>query len=166
VINSVTFSIGRDPDTGNSINADFTTELRTISTSFVGSTATWNNTFGGGMILGSTVLSSTTMNPEGPLSIHTFASSLDLVAAVQSALDGSQPFNFAVVAQPAVETGASRVIFRMGRSTSLLNPTDPQRPTLEIDYTVVPEPSAAALIGLAIGWSMCGIRSRRFRSAR
>jgi hypothetical protein len=159
-INSVQFRIGSDPDTGTSSNADFTAELRTISTSFNEATATWNNTFASGMTMGGTVLSSTLINPEGALTVRTFATSPDLVAAMQSAVDASQPFNFAVVAQAAVETGAARVVFRMGSNTSTAVET--LRPTLDIDYTPpVPEPCATTLALIALCCSLPGLRSAR-----
>lgn len=161
VVNSATFHIGRDPDTGNSVSGSYTVDLRTISTSFNEVTATWNNTFAAGMTLGGAALSSTTMNPEGALAIHTFSSTPSLVSAVQASLDASLPFNFALVAQAAVETGTSRVIFRLGSNSSNLNLVDPLRPTLDIDYTVVPEPDSAFLLLLVGGWACVVARASR-----
>lgn len=149
VINSVKLTMGQDPDTGTSEDAEFTVEMRTISRSFFEGTGamgtggdTWNTTFGATqnpMTLGTTVLTSAVLNPETPgNTMHDFVSTPALVAAVQAAVNASQPFNFALVGSEAVENGtATRKIFRLGSNTSspTTTPPNPIPPLLEINFS-------------------------------
>lgn len=172
-INSVTFGIHLGEEDGASINTVRTMELQSISESFTQTTATWNNTFGASMALGGTVLSSTTMAPRFTLPMggypkpsYTFATSTSLVSAVQSSLNLSQPFNFAIVAQSAVEAGSERAIFRIVSNNSTMAADIPYRPMLTINYTAVPEASSFALfsvIASAVGAVV--VRKRRASAA-
>jgi hypothetical protein len=92
------------------------------------------------MTLGSTVLSSAMMDadpgfptPVAPVDT-TFATSVDLVAAVQAQLNASQSFNFSLVLTPSYETSSLRRIFRT-TSNSDTSATLANRPRLIIDYT-------------------------------
>lgn len=153
-INSVTLTVGNRSDTGVSIDdgnntvdaSDPLVELRTISTTFNETTATWNNTFGAGMTLGGTVLSSAYFDPEigSGFNYSVFVSTAAFVAAVQAAVDDpSNLFNFALVL--ANESGSNRIAIQTG-GNSANDPSVPNRPILTIDYTPVPEPATATLL--------------------
>jgi len=152
-INSVEFHVMQvDSDSPASTAGPVPVELRTISESFSQGTgvldppdgSSWNNTFGATMMLGGTILTSTMMDAK-PATLPvtgtpstwietTFATSENLVAAVQTQLNASQPFNFALVLPSSFETSGERRIFRTPSntevSTGLAN-----RPRLIIDYT-------------------------------
>jgi hypothetical protein len=178
-INSVEFHVMQVDTDANSQAGNLSVELRSVSQSFVEGAAVtgvggsnWNNTFGGSMTLGGSILSSATMNPR-PATLPipatpstwidtTFATGASLVAAVQSQLNASQPFNFTLVVPSSIETGGVRRFLRTP-SNSEAATTTANRPRLIIDYTpAVPEPSAAALA--VLGLPLLGIR--RWRSAR
>ena len=143
----MTFSIYQEADTSVSVAGNYTVELRSVSQSFDETTATWSNTFNGGMTLGGSALSSLTMDPEvAAITQHTFASSSALVALVQSAADGAQAVNLALLV-PSVENGGSRVVMRFGADNSSF-PLETSRPALTVDYTPVPEPVSLTMLGL------------------
>lgn len=175
-INSVEFHVMQVDTDASSQAGDLTVELRSVSQSFAeGAPVTgvggsnWNNTFGGSMTLGGSILSSATMNPRPatlpvPATPSTwidtaFATSPGLVAAVQAQLDASQPFNFALVVPSNIETGGVRRFLRTP-SNSEASTTTANRPRLIIDYTasIVPEPNAAALVVLALVLPLLGVR--------
>jgi hypothetical protein len=172
-INSVEFHVMQVDTDANSQAGNLTVELRSVSQSFVeGAPVTgvggsnWNNTFGGSMTLGGSILSSATMNPRPatlpvPATPSTwidtaFTTSAGLVAAVQGQLDASQPFNFALVVPPSVETGGVRRFLRTPSNSEALT-TTANRPRLIVNYTV-PEPNAAALAMLALVLPLLGVR--------
>lgn len=152
-INSVEFHVMQvDSDSPASAAGPVPVELRTISESFSQGTgvldppdgASWNNTFGATMSLGSTILSSTMMDAK-PATLPvtgtpstwietTFATSASLVAAVQTQLNVSQPFNFALVLPSSLETSGERRIFRTPSNTEVSTGLA-SRPKLIIDYT-------------------------------
>lgn len=148
-IDSVTLTLTQEADTGTSVDANYTVELRSISEGFTEATATWNNTFGGTMTLGSTALSSLSLNPETiGANPKTFASSTSWVALTQAAFNANQPLNFAMVV-PSVEGGLDRVMMRF-YSSDQTNPTDETRaPILTVNYTEIPEPASLGLLGLS-----------------
>jgi hypothetical protein len=153
-INSVEFHVMQvDSDAPASTAGPISIELRSISESFLQGTgvldppdgASWNNTFGATMTLGSTILTSATMDAK-PATVPvtgapetwietTFATSPDLVAAVQAQLNASQPFNFSLVLPTSFETSGERRIFRTPSNTEV-NTGLVNRPRLIIDYTV------------------------------
>jgi hypothetical protein len=167
-ITSATLTMGNRSDTGASVDdtntaidaLDPLVDLRTISAPIteppVISTSTtagsnWNNTFGGGVTLGGSVLSSARFDPEvlTLINYNTFASSPAFVAAVQAAVDGSNLLNLALLL--ANESGSSRVAIQFSANIGNLNgsnPTVPDRPLLTIEYTEVPEPASLGLVGL------------------
>jgi hypothetical protein len=174
-INSVEFHVMQVDTDANSQAGNLTVELRSVSQSFSEGAAVtgaggsnWNNTFGAAMTLGGSILSSATMNPRPatlpvPATPSTwidtaFTTSSGLVAAVQTQLDASQPFNFTLVVPSSIETGGIRRFMRTP-SNSEAATTTANRPKLIIDYTpAVPEPSAAALAVLALALSLLGVR--------
>lgn len=144
-VDSVTFEIYQEDDTGTSVAGAYAVELRTISSSFSENTATWANTFGSGTTLGSETLSTLVMDPEvAATTHHTFASSAAFVTAVQDAIDSDSAFNFALVV-PAVENQGSRVVMRFGAEDADTD-LDLLVPVLTVNYSV-PEPGAIAIIG-------------------
>jgi len=175
-INAVEFHVMQIDTDASSQAGNLTVELRSVSHGFAeGAPVTgadgsnWNNTFGAAMTLGSSILSSATMNPR-PATLPvpatpstwidtTFATSSGLVAAVQAQLAASQPFNFSLVLQSNIETGGVRRFLRTPSNSEASTITD-NRPRLIIDYTpaIVPEPSAAALTVLALVLPLLGVR--------
>lgn len=153
-INSVEFHVMQvDSDAPASTAGPVSIELRSISESFLQGTgvldppdgSSWNNTFGATMTLGSTILTSALMDakpetvpvtgtPETWIET-TFATSPDLVAAVQAQLNASQPFNFSLVLPSNLETSGERRIFRTPSNTEV-NTGLVNRPLLIIDYSV------------------------------
>lgn len=90
----------------------------------------------------------------------TFASTPAFVAAAQGALNGGQPLEFILVAPQAEATTAASNFFRF-RSDDFAT-TAADRPLLTVEYTPVPEPSAAA-VGLLAGGAALAARRRSNR---
>lgn len=171
-ITGVTLTLGNRSDSGTSVDdgnavndaGDPLYVLRTISAPItepptVGTSTTagsnWNNTFGAGMTLGGSVLSSANFDPEvlGSILTNTFPTSSDFVAAAQAALDGpSNQFNFAVISP---EAGANRIAVPFGSNAATV--TEPVRPILTVDF--IPEPASIGLLGL--GATIIAARRRR-----
>lgn len=172
-INSVEFHVMQVDTDATSQAGNLTVELRSVSQSFVEGAAVtgvggsnWNNTFGGSMTLGVSILSSATMNPR-PATLPvpatpstwidtTFVTGPSFVAAVQAQLDASQPFNFSLVVPTNIETSGVRRFLRTP-SNSEAATTTANRPRLIINY-VVPEPTTVVLA--VLGLPLLGIRRR------
>jgi hypothetical protein len=179
-INSVTLTVSPRHNDANSLDQSFAINLYRLSNdNFLENTATWFRrdiadagtawTTPGGDY-NSTVLSSISVNakrwadgapsaPQPASSIaYVFASSAELVAAAQAALDGGGMLNM-IMASPDAEALATgnRVIYQMASDDPVINAISPNRntiqsqaPMLTVDYTPVPEPASLALVGLAV----------------
>jgi hypothetical protein len=180
-ITSVTLTLQHRSDSGASLDdtntiddaSDPLFEIRTISAPIVepafspGGTATgsgsdWLNTFGGGMTLGSAVLSSANVDPEigGSLLDVVFGSTQNFIDAVQAAVDSQDKLlSFAI--KLSDETLGDRIVASFGSNTGniagLGTDGNPNRPILTIEY--VPEPASLGV--LAVAGSLALVRRRR-----
>lgn len=166
-INSISLTLVTLKSDGASNPYAYQLDLVSLGTAFTEATATWNTTNGttawptpGGDI-GSTILSSTNIDPQFvlPSSTHTFATSSSFVALAQSAADGSNNLELALKLSSEVQDTFRKVYFFYDSAGGTL------APQLTIDYTAIPEPSAAALLLLAVGTLLATTKTRRRASA-
>lgn len=161
-INSATLTLTTAAADATSSNTLVQLDLLSLTTAFTASQATWNNYATGsawttpGGDYNPTILSSLSLNPVTipANTASTFASSASLVSSLQSAYNASSSVELMVKLDN--ETGTTRNIFFFVGDGS--TPTGTYRPSLTIDYTVVPEPSTAALLG---GAFVVGVLVRR-----
>lgn len=164
IINSATLTLTTAAADATSSNTTVQLDLVSLTTAFTASQATWNNSATGsawttpGGDYNPIILSSISLNPVTvpANTASTFASSTSFASVLQSAYSASSPLELMVKLDN--ETGTTRNIFFFDGDGN--TPTGTFRPSLTIDYTVVPEPATAALLGAAFG---IGVLVRRRR---
>lgn len=165
VIDSVTLTFTATTNTG-SVNAnvsfDLYQSLRNFSTGATWNTytssAAWETPGGTGSLdRSSTLLSSITLNPSliGAGAVITLDSSASLIALVDSLKGTANPLNLWFGLSPT-SIDAERHILQVGAD----NNSAYAGPTLSINYTVIPEPSALCL-ALAAGGVLILVQRRR-----
>ena len=151
-INSATVTFTIRENDGASQNTTITLNLHQLTSSFTNDGVTWTSRNGtnnwtnpGGDFGG--VLSSASGNPSTIGAGNTMAfSSASLATAVDGAVGGT----LNLLLKSDVENTTARNLFRFASSRNTEGDPDYSGPVLTIDYTPIPEPSAALLGGLGL----------------
>ncbi len=158
IVNSISLRMRYEADTATSpsVGGVQPVVLRSINNTFSESTATWDNTFGSSMTLGTTNLSTVNIDPEGA-GFTTFASTSDFVSLAQTAVTNGSPLNFAIFA-PNADAQTPRNIFRFFSNN---DGTAANRPELSVDFTATPVPEPSSIMLVAGGLALAAYRRRR-----
>jgi hypothetical protein len=151
-INSATVTFTARENDADSQNTAITLNLHQLTSSFTNDGVTWtsrngtdNWTIAGGDFGG--VLASASGNPRTIVAGNTMAfSSASLATAVDGAVGGT----LNLLLKSDVENTTARNLFRFASTRNLIGSPVHPGPTLTIDYTPIPEPSAALLGGLGL----------------
>ncbi|MEM6314786.1 MAG: DNRLRE domain-containing protein [Planctomycetota bacterium] len=129
---------------GETLSLQELTVTPTVSSNWATSDGSTAWTTPGGDFLPTVLSTSNAGNPdttsEGDL--FTFASTIDFTAAVQGAVDGDDVLDL-IVSAPGLEDDATRGLFRFNNGF-----TSASNPTLSLDFTVIPEPASALMVGV------------------
>lgn len=152
-IDSVTLTLRTSSTAGSGGTAlNFQLSLLGANLDFDESTVNWTNAPGGLGGVAGTLLSSASFVPNATDQTRTFGTSLAFQSAVADALANDPNNTIRLFLKTESGSGFARFL-------SDENPTESNRPTLTVNYTVVPEPSSGiALVGgLAL---LAGLRRR------
>ncbi len=153
-VSDVTFTLTQDSGDVNSVSEIITVDLYELDQAFDNGQATWNSystgntwaTPGGDF---TTKLASASGNPRNTVSPELVFSSAGLTSAVEAAAGG----NLYLLVKLETEANDRR-IFR------LIDDSNPGRPSLEITYTAIPEPSTLMLLFLSGASGLLLLRKR------
>ena len=155
-IDSVTLTVTTSSAGGSGGSANqFNLSILGSNSDFDESVVTWNNapSAAGGTV--GTFLTSATFNPTVVSTAQTFANSTAFSSAAANALAGSDN-TLRLIMTASIENGGY-----LTRLNTNENGTPTARPTLTVNYTVVPEPVSGVLVGLGSAL-MCFSRRRKY----
>jgi len=159
VIDSVTLRLQRTEDTISQV-ATVSLQLHQVTEAFTASQASWNNRATGtpwttaGGTFDSTVLASVSAATRSTADVI-WSSSTGLVSAFQASYEGAGSISLLVL-DPSI-SASTRELFRFRTNEAGAS----FAPELTLTYSIVPEPSAAALLAGCAGLALTVARRRR-----